>query len=357
MQLNSIDLFCGAGGLTEGLAGAGITARWAIEQDATCVQTFRRAHKQATVMTKRVQDCELNGLAGSIDIIVGGPPCQPFSVHGKQAAAADSRDCIPLFTQAVGIIKPRAFIMENVPGLIAPRHDDYWMARLGEMIDAGYTVHWEVLDAAAYGVPQHRRRLFVVGFRRNLYEYEDLGYLGFRWPEPTHGPGRLPYVTVRDALVWTDSSAGASNNSAVTYARNPVLRPRLINSLIVNGKGRVLDWDAPSPTITAQSSGNGGHVIDFKEELREYHRHLLECSRKGVVPAFRTGTVRGAWRISVEQAARLQGFRDDYPFQGSVSSKYKQIGNAVPPPLAEAVGRAVVEHLKARIRIRIPVRI
>ena len=345
MTLKSIDIFSGAGGLTEGLASAGIECILGVDADRDCFITFSEAHGPGLRLALNASSItNLGEWRGEPDILAGGPPCQPFSVHGRQQGAADKRDCIPLFILALGILKPRAFILENVPSLAAPRHRDYFMARLTDMVSLGYGVQYAILDAAAFGVPQHRRRLFVVGFLKG----DESNRRPFQWPNPTHGPGLLPYVTVREALLApVPSRLEELNRSRVTYARNPVWRPRLLNSLVVNGKGRVLDFDAPAPTVTAQSSGNGAHILDMCGELRQYHYSLMLCKRADLTPSIRQGEVIGARRLTWREASALQGFPDSYPFQGSVSSKYSQIGNAVSPPLAEAVGRAVVAHLQA----------
>ncbi len=338
MASTFVDLFSGAGGLSQGLVAAGAVPVAAVDIDADACRTYALAHPGVPVIKGDVT----NAVLPRTDLLVGGPPCQPFSVHGRQGAAGDERDGIPLFIEALRSLQPRAFIMENVPNLTAKRHEAYFGGVLGQLRQvqdepmASYVVGWRILDAADWGVPQHRRRLFVVGIRLDVIA----GREHFRWPTPTHGPGRgLPWVTVREALTGY-LNTGEPNPSKVVYASNPTLRPKLANSLIVNGRGRVLSINAPSVTIAAESSGNGGHILDPLRVLDSYHQRLLHREAE-----IRSGVVRDVRRLTTGEAARLQGFDPSYPFQGSVSSRFRQIGNAVPPPLARAVAGAVLAAL------------
>lgn len=350
MALRSLDVFCGAGGLTHGLSQAGIECRMGIDADRDCAITFSQAHNSTGQHYSLDGHDGLDMWRGEVDLVVGGPPCQPFSVHGKQRADTDARDGIPFFLQAIGTVRPKAFLMENVANLAAPRHTAYFYNLLDILHAMDYRCDWRVLDAADYGVPQNRNRLFVMGVQGR---YAPRG-TRFEWPSPTHRnpvmlgpahPGILrPWVTVREAL--RDVPECEPNTSKVVYAKNPVLRPRLINSLIVNGKGRVLNLGKPSPTVTAESAGNGGHILDIGRTLGAYHEYLLECDGAGIEPILRSGEAAQARRITWREAARLQGFPDDYPFWGTTSSRYRQIGNAVPPPLARAVGDSIVRYLE-----------
>lgn len=332
--MNCIDLFCGAGGLSTGLRNAGWNVVLAIDYDSDSLETYKANHPNTAAVLKwdlRTPPSAFDDWIGQIDLVAGGPPCQPFSVAGHQRAAADSRDCIPYFTQAIAKLSPSAFIMENVPGLKTPKHQTYLNNIIKDFLQLGYFVTVKVLNSAHFGVPQFRRRIFFVGMKHRPFEF----------PKPTHGPeAEMPYVPSRVAL--QAARPDRPNQAIVTYAKNPVMRPSPYDGLLVNGKGRPIDFDEPSQTIPATAGGNRTHIIDESGVFVEYHRHL----RNGGTP--REGLVPGVRRLTVSESAALQGFPSDYVFHGSPSSLYRQVGNAIPPGLAEAVGRQVKLFLQNR---------
>ena len=282
-RFDAIDLFSGAGGLSVGLDSAGWRIVSAFDNDADCCATHSANISRTPVVCDDVQGVRFKAFRG-VDLIAGGPPCQPFSVAGHHLARHDARDMIPDFVRAVREAKPVAFMMENVPGLATPRNAAYLAQVIAQLSSIGYTVHNAILDAADFGVPQHRRRLFLVGVPRNVE---------FRFPPPTHGPRRKQaHVSVRRALAAVPHDE--PNRAIVTYAKNPVLRRSPWAGLLLNGKGRPLDLNAPSLTIPATAGGNRTHILDPTGVLLDYHRHLSEggCPRRGVVHGVRrlTGT-------------------------------------------------------------------
>jgi len=235
---------------------------------------------------------------------------------------------IPAFIKAVREVEPQAFLMENVPGLIAGDRLAYLSQIVEECEDLGFTVAWKVINAADYGVPQKRRRLFVIGLRGRR----------FRFPEPTHGPSRpLPHVAVKDVL--PPHPIGELNPSKVFYAKKPDLRPRPYDGHGFNGGGRPINRDEPCHTILASAGGNKTHFFDEQNLVANYHRHLAG----GGTP--RSGILPGARRLTVLETAILQTFPPDVVFCGPRSSQYRQVGDAVPPLLAEVLGRALLEQM------------
>jgi DNA (cytosine-5)-methyltransferase 1 len=332
-RLDAIDLFSGAGGLSVGLDSAGWRVMSAFDNDADCCATHCANILRTPVVCDDVQGVKFRAFRG-VDLIAGGPPCQPFSVAGHHRARRDDRDMIPDFVRAVREARPVAFMMENVPGLATPRNAAYLAEIIGQLTDIGYTVHHAILDAADFGVPQHRRRLFLVGVPRNVR---------FSFPLPTHGPGRKSaHIAVRRALAAVPLDE--PNRAIVTYAKNPVLRRSPWAGLLLNGKGRPLNPNAPSLTIPATAGGNRTHILDPAGVLLDYHRHLSG----GGSP--RRGLVQGVRRLTVRESARLQSFPDGFAFHGARSSQYRQVGNAVPPLLAKAVAAEVREALQRRSR-------
>ncbi len=330
VQFRAIDIFAGAGGLSLGLHMAGWNIVAAIEYDKQAATTYKQNFPHTEVIHSDICTVDLRQFH-SIDLLAGGPPCQPFSVAGKQQAAEDARDMIPQFIRAVNEIQPKAFLMENVKGLVSTKHRKYAMGVIHQLEQLGYSVYWAVLDASQYGVPQRRERVFFIGLPKGT---------PFRFPEPTHGSNvSVPFVTAREAL--KNVPKDDPNRAIVSYAKKPVLRPSPWAGMIINGKGRPINMDAPSPTIPATAGGNRTHIIDPEGVLFHYHRHLLS----GGAP--RSGRVEGVHRLGVRESARLQSFPDNFVFTGPKSRQYSQIGNAVPPLLARAVGYSLYKQFLA----------
>lgn len=263
---------------------------------------------------------------GEPDLVVGGPPCQTWSILGKRRGFNDMRGLLVLdFAKYVKEIQPRAFIMENVYGLLSQANGEAFDTLLCLFRDAGYkAISTWTLDAVNFGVPQYRRRVFIVGFRDDLNKASNL-------PEPkaTHRPIdfadeqpdddlRPRYRTVQSALA--DIPQDAKNNEIRIHGER--VRKRY-EALPQGGRDAVdhtdrLCWDKPSGTVLVGSSKGGGRPFIHPQ----HPRHL-----------------------TVREAARLQGFPDEWEFQGSRTAQYRQVGNAVPPLIAKFVGQEVAYHL------------
>ncbi|HEY6333266.1 MAG TPA: DNA (cytosine-5-)-methyltransferase [Blastocatellia bacterium] len=326
--MRSIELFCGAGGLAIGLRRASISTVYAVEIDAPAAETFAGHNPDANLFTADVRCVDLKAFRGRVDLVSGGPPCQPFSSGGLRGATGDQRDMIPFFLKALADVRPDGFLMENVPGLTVGSRGRYLSEIIGEFRSLGYFVSWKVLNAAYFGVPQIRRRLFVVGLRGRL----------FKFPSETHGPGRkFDYIRVNDVL--PPHQIGEPNPSQVFYAKNPELRPNPYHGHLFNGGGRAIERNRPSPTILASAGGNKTHFFDDLNLVPDYHAHLASGGQP------RVGVLEGARRLTVLESAVIQTFPADLSFSGPRSSQYEQIGNAVPPLLAEVLGKAIVEQM------------
>jgi len=323
--LTSIDLFCGAGGLTLGMNRAGFQVVAAVENDADAASTYAHAFPDERLITADVCSVKFGKEFAGVDVVVGGPPCQPWSSGGKRLGQNDQRDLLPEFIRAIVEIRPRGFLMENVPGL-ASTHRQYLVEAL-KPLRTLYDVHEPLLvNAADHGVPQKRRRVLVVGVRKGTGR-------SFRLPTPQ---AHLPA-----SAVLTKDTFGIPNSSIITYAKNPDLRPSPFDGQLFNGGGRPINMDSPAPTILASAGGNKTPFIDAEELVPVYHAHLM---RGG---SARSGQFQSGRRISVAECARVQTFPDTYTFFGPRSSQYRQIGNAVPPRLAEVAGAALAEVLKS----------
>lgn len=331
----AIDIFASAGGLTLGFKDAKVQnvcpveTVCAVEIERYRVETFARHTPRAEILNTDIQRVDFAAYRGKIELVYGGPPCQPFSSGGHQRAARDERDMIPAFIRAIGAMRPAAFFMENVPGLVTGERRPYFAKILAEYRALGFTVAWQVVNAADYGVPQKRRRLFVVGMRGREFVF----------PAPSHGPKRRhPHVAVRDVLPL--HQIGEPNPSRVFYAKRPDTRPSPYDGHLFNGGGRAIDRDQPCHTILASAGGNKTHFFDDFGLVPEYHRHLLA----GGEP--REGSLPGARRLTVAESAVIQTFPKGMVFEGPRSAQYHQVGDAVPPKLAAAMARALVRQLR-----------
>lgn len=326
MTTTAIDLFAGAGGLSLGLEAAGVEAVFAVEILPDAVATYRATFPRTEVHAGDIQSVDFRRWSG-VDVVAGGPPCQPFSIGGLRRGREDGRDFLPEFVRAVLEVRPRSFIMENVPGLIS--FGPYLRSVLAPLFDLYAISEPQVLNAADYGVPQSRRRLIIVGSREGA---------PFRLP-----PGSRD-LRVPAGMVLTREPRGEPNPSKIVYAKRPDLRPNPYQGHLFNGGGRAIELDRPSPTILAAAGGNKTHFIDLDNCVPAYHRHL----KNGGAPY--VGELPGARRLTVAESAALQSFPERVRFAGSRSSQYTQIGNAVPARLAQAVGEELIDQVLGRSR-------
>lgn len=325
-----LDLFAGCGGLSLGFAAVGLDVVAAAEWDEDACASFAKAHPGIELYEGDLTTRSFRGLRGEVEVVVGGPPCQPWSSGGKRLGAGDPRDGWPAFIRVLDEVRPRAFLAENVVGLASGSRRAAFAALLDELGSRGYRVTAEVVSAADSGVPQRRARLVIVGLADGC---------AFTFPAPTHGPGRpRPWTAAGEVL--GPVPIGQPNRSVVTYARAPDLRPNPYDGHVYNGGGRPIDLGSPAPTLLASMGGNKTPWVDTAGVVPEYHAHL----RLGGAP--RHGPVPGARRITVEEAALLQTFPPGVELVGPRSSCYRQVGNAVPPRLAEALGRQLLAHLR-----------
>lgn len=328
-KLKAIDLFSGPGGLTLGLKEAGITPVCSVEFSKDAVETYASHTPDVVHYCEDIRGVDLAKHKTGVELVYGGPPCQPFSTGGLMKGATDKRDMIPSFIEALKTVRPHAFIMENVPGLITKSKISYFFDVLRKLVSLGYKINWDVLYSADYGVAQKRKRLIVLGSLDRLLLF----------PKPTHGPdGDKPYVPA-GRFLSKDAPVGTSPRSSVKYAKYPDLRKSPYAGQIYNGGGRPINLDEPCPTILASAGGYKTHWVDTLDVAPEYHRHLSNGGKP------REGTVDGARRLSVEESALIQSFPRWLHFSGSRSSQYTQVGDAVPPKLAEALGKAVVKQM------------
>jgi DNA (cytosine-5)-methyltransferase 1 len=277
----------------------------------------------------------------SVDVVIGGPPCQGFSVAGKMNPKDPRSEHVWKFLELVSAIKPRAFVMENVKNLaVNPRWTVIRNALVSEAEALGYSTQIFLLTASDYEVPQNRERMFMVGI---------LGTVPSN-PIPVTISNR---PTAREAFSKIPRYGELGNNNyctaKITAALNPVLRKSTYAGMLFNGAGRPINLNAPAPTLPASMGGNRTPIVDQSilngaksGFVEKYHAHLLAG---GDVWLDVPDTLR---RITVEEAASIQGFPIGTNWAGPVSAKFRQIGNAVPPKLAFHVALSVLKSLKER---------
>lgn len=353
--MKSIELFAGAGGLALGVEQAGFESLATIEWDSWACSTIRNNQRTNHPLVKNwhvyemdVRDFDWGIIQTEVDLLAGGPPCQPFSLGGLSRANQDKRDMFPAMIEAVNKLKPKAFIVENVKGLLRKQFAEYFdyivmrlryptctqaedetweehLLRLKKLeINADnvserlrYDVSYKLINAADYGVPQKRERVFIVGFRSDLK-------IDWKFPLPSHidplkqsmHPERLPWKTVREALeTLPEPKANGSSEYFNHEARNGArIYPGHTGSKL----------DQPSKTLKA-----GVHGVPGGENMM-----ILDNG----IPRYYT----------VREAARIQTFPDDYRFDGTWSEVMRQLGNAVPVELARVIASSVASSLSQR---------
>jgi DNA (cytosine-5)-methyltransferase 1 len=361
MTKTVIDLFCGAGGLSEGFRQAGYHVVAGNDFDTAAGETFAKTHKEATFLPGPIENITPKDFlkagqikAGQLDVLIGGPPCQGFSVYNHQRGMHDQRSSLYLeYLRIVDGLKPRWVVLENVTGISSAGGGEAVRAIIKGFSELGYQVEARTLKAEEYGIPQERRRVLFVGNRVGL----PIG-----WPEPTHGPGLKPLVTVRDAigdlplLENGEEFGGKAYRSAPKSEYQKAMRaqckavtnhaaPRLgaINmerlqhipqggswrdipfELLPEGMKRAkrsdhtkrygrLTWDGLSSTILTKCDIHWGAYIHPDQDRA----------------------------ITVREAARFQSFPDWFEFTGSRTEQYVQVGNAVPPLLGRKLAETIL---------------
>jgi DNA (cytosine-5)-methyltransferase 1 len=329
--LKGLDLFSGPGGMTLGFKRRGIIPIACVEFRKDAVDTYTAHTPDAEHFCTDIRSVSFSKYAGKVDVVYGGPPCQPFSTGGLRRASGDTRNMFPEFLRAVKEVRPSAFVAENVPGLSSKRTFGYLAELLHDLAGLGYKVSWRVLAGVDYGLPQKRKRLFIVGFKKGE----------FWFPKPTHGPTTCnPYVV--SGSILSHDPIGEPPDCPVVFAKHPDPRRSPYAGHVYNGGGRPINLEDACHTILAAAGGYKTHWVDTQNIAPAYTAHLRDGGEPWV------GVVPGARRMTVEESALIQTFPKGMVFAGARSSQYRQVGDAVPPDLAEVVGSAVAAQLNGQ---------
>jgi DNA (cytosine-5)-methyltransferase 1 len=358
IRLTALDLFAGAGGLGLGLQDAGFAVVGANEFDPVFASSYALNHPKTKVIVGDILSAEVMNqilaIGEGVDLIAGGPPCQGFSTVGSKREADPRNRLFYAFLEVVAALRPRAVLFENVSGFKRMYGSRAYHALIQGLTSHGYQTHHSILNAANFGVPQLRDRTFVIGFR-------DHG-VRFSFPRATHAAsggllGERPFLTLRDAL--SDLPIVKSGEAADAYLSEPrneyqeTMRadaPRLEEQVGPTHGPRLLRAISLVP--------DGGSVLDLPENLRprSYFANTyarLWWDRPSTTITRNLGTPSSSRCIhplanrglTTREGARLQSFPDRYVFTGSRGQKNLQIGNAVPPLLARALGEEIAISL------------
>ena len=336
-ELNAVDAFCGAGGLSYGLAEAGFAVDYAFDNNAKAIDTYKNNIGQ------HAEVADADELSGSLirrktdthafTLLAGGPPCQGFSVQRRGSATDVRNDLIFQFVRLVEELQPSIFLMENVAALASPKNEAYLGKFLAAAEKAGYVLDVHVINAADFGVPQIRKRLFVLGTSKKLSRQLFLprtpvvnkwatvqdAFMGLPRPaKPTIVPNHLPdNMSPLNRERISHVPAGGGRADIPVHLRLPCHAIPVEKSGHRGVYGR-LDWEKPAGTVTTKCNsftrGRFAHPVEDRN-------------------------------ITMREAARLQSFPDDFVFVGGTVDVAHQVGNAVPPLLAYEVARHLVEQI------------
>lgn len=381
--IRSLELFTGAGGLALGTHLAGFEHVGLVEWSPQACETLfqnSRSRSLPGVEKWKIHQEDVRQLDfsrfGRVGVVSGGPPCQPFSIGGKHSGMDDGRNMIPSFCRAISELTPSAFIMENVKGLLRPRFETYFsyillsltyptvapkaneswtshLARLekihtrGKFEDLHYHVVFRLLNAADYGVPQTRERVFIVGFRSDVE-------VQWNFPDATHDLKALLRDQYMTGKYW--------DRHGVKKPRVAQLPPNVRQLPLVEPNQNLQPWrtvrDAlfglPDPTTNASAEflnhqlvpgarsyvGHTGSVLDLPSKTLKAGDHGVPGGENMI--SFPDGSVR---YFTVRESARMQTFPDAWRFEGAWSQAMRQLGNAVPVDLARVVASSVADRL------------
>jgi DNA (cytosine-5)-methyltransferase 1 len=304
-ELTCLEICAGAGGQSHGLELAGFGHALALEIDADAAETLRLNRPDWNIVEDDVRNLDGAQFHG-VDLLAGGVPCPPFSVAGGQLGAADERDLFPEALRLVHEVGPAAVMLENVKGLAERKFSDYRQNVIDELDDLGYVVRWQVLNACEYGVPQLRPRFVLVAIKRRYAAH-------FTWPTPVPAP-----LTVGQVLFPLMAANGWAGAKAWAKRANSI-----------------------APTIVGGSHKHGGPDLGPTRARADWLRLGVEgrSIAEDAPPA--DAPVDYIPRLTCEMVARIQGFDDDWIFAGRKTARYRQIGNAFPPPVAQAIGSQI----------------
>jgi len=334
-----IDLFCGCGGLSYGLEMAGHHCLLGVDKEPSAIDSFKKNHPRAQGWTGDIQTLDAKTLkkligTSSVDMVVGGPPCQGFSTVGKGEVEDVRNMLFREFVRVVKLTRPKVVLFENVTGLVAKKNAPILRQIFAHFERLGYVMEARVLSAEEYGVPEIRRRTIIMGVKGQAP----------RFPKPTHGVrGKKAWITVREALKSLKALDGKIHNHEPAKAQVSKLADRERLKFIPAGRG--IRYQEDEKALLPKKLW-----FDVKwEELREGRFRQTRLQRlPWDKPAPTILTARTSYYhpkeprfLTPREAAACQSFPNEFIFCGSQTAQFRQIGNAVPPLLGRALGEEI----------------
>lgn len=327
-----ISLFAGCGGLDLGFKQAGFEIPVANEYDKSIFETFEKNFPKTQLIKKSIAKLEISELPKNIDGIVGGPPCQSWSEAGKQLGIKDDRG--KLFHEYIRIlegIKPKFFLAENVSGILHKKHERAFINILNKFSELGYDVKYQLLDAVDFGVPQNRKRVIIIGFKKSLkakFQFpSDKLFKKQKTLQDAIGDINFAIPAKKDNKTngFLTKSNQIQNNEYMTGAFSSIYMSR----------NRVRSWNEPSFTI--QAGGRHAPIHPDAPKMIKVGKDDMKFDEKNI---------KKYRRLSVRECARIQTFPDTFNFYyKSISDGYKMIGNAVPVKFANKLAKEIKKYL------------
>ncbi|MBB4636086.1 DNA cytosine methyltransferase [Longimicrobium terrae] len=311
-MLTSLEICAGAGGQALGIEQAGFNHVACVEVDPFAAATLRKNRPGWNPLEMDVRDLRARDYRG-VDLFAGGVPCPPFSIAGKQLGAEDERDLFPTALRLIEKARPKAVMLENVKGLSGSRFSDYRRDVVARLERMGYRVDWRVLNACNYGVPQLRPRFILIALRPRAFAR-------FAWPEPVGVPPTVG-STLRSAMAareWAGANAWAEVASGI------------------------------APTLVGGSKKHGGPDLGPTRAKAAWRAMRVDAMGLADLPPGPDFPIDGAPKLTVSMAAEIQGFPREWEFAGRKTAAYRQVGNAFPPPVAEAVATSIRDALTGK---------
>lgn len=318
-QLTTLDLCTGAGGEALGIEAAGFASVGAVENDHAACATLRLNRPHWRVIEDDIRSVNGRDFRG-VDLIAGGVPCPPFSIAGKRLGESDERDLFPEALRIVREARPSAVMLENVPGFATAKFLSYRTNLIEQLSRIGYVADWRLINASDLGVPQLRPRFILVALRKRYAS-------GFRWPE---APAQI--TTVGEAIGDLMASKGWTGAGCWRQRANGI-----------------------APTLVGGSKKHGGPDLGPTRAKAAWKTYGVDAMGLANEPPDSEFPFDGYPQLTIRMAARLQAFPDDWQFAGGKTAAYRQVGNALPPPVALAVGEAIrdaLQHKRTRSVIR-----
>ncbi len=348
--LRCLDLFCGAGGLSCGLHMAGIQTVAGIDNDAAAINTFNRnglgnglvADLETISSDEIVKLCN-----GPVDIVAGGPPCQGMSLSGRRIENDHRNRLYKSFVRIVSDLSPRVVLLENVPGMVSLFDGKIKDAIINEFSALGYKMQYKILRASEYGVPQHRRRVVFIGVKDGNFSY----------PIPAFTDGKpqafqSPMVTCAEALcdlppLSNNNFLGCEKQYYVSAPQNEFQRlMREHSDGVYNHIAAAHDQRIRETIALVPAGGNYKDLPESHRREKNFHVAWTRFPDNAPSPTIDTGHrhhfhYKECRVPTVRECARLQSFPDDFIFYGNKTQQFRQVGNAVPPLMAKALGEAI----------------